>query len=244
MKKQNAILTIAGSDSSGGAGVQADIKTFEEFNEIGLSVITAITSQNPEKIISILNIPERFVKDQLQALFDYYEINYVKTGMLYSKETIDVILHFLKENEFNLIIDPIFWASSGSSLMKVETKESLMKNLVPKSMLITPNIPEAEEMVGYKIKDEESQLKAARDIKKSGVHAVLLKGGHLQLDPFHDILIEGDNVHKFTKRRMKVSVHGSGCRLSAAITSNLNKGLTLAESVEISERYIEKFFKK
>ena len=240
---KNAVLTIAGSDSSGGAGIQADIKTFEEFNEIGLSVITAITSQNPEKIISIHEVPASSVESQLTAVFDYYEIKYVKTGMLYSKENIEIILKFLSKYKFNLIIDPIFQASSGAVLLQEDAREVLLKKLVPKAYMITPNIPEAEAILPLKIRNLDSQILTARTLLESGVRSVLLKGGHLTEDPFHDILVIGNEVHKFPKKRISMSFHGSGCRLSAAITANLNKGLSLVDAVTMGEKYIEKLFR-
>ena len=242
--KPNAVLTIAGSDSSSGAGVQADIKTFQEFNEHGTCCISAVTCQNPDKIISILDMPIKIIRDQLTALFEYYDIQYVKTGMLYSKQAMEIILEFLLNYNFKLIIDPIFISSSGKELMKPDAKEFLINNLLSKAFLITPNIPEAEEILKTKIIDEVTQKEAAINIQKFGVYAVLVKGGHLQLNPFKDILVYNNELHEFPKQRTNISVHGSGCILSAAIVANLNKGLSLVESLNMAEKYVDKFFKK
>ena len=238
-QEKNAVLTIAGSDSSGGAGIQADIKTFKEFNEKGLSVITAITSQNPDKIISIQEID---IESQLTAVFDYYDIKFVKTGMLFSKNNVDIVLKFLSKYKFKLIIDPIFQASSGALLLKEDAREVLLKKLIPKAYMITPNIPEAEAILSIKITNLDSQISAAKALAKLGPHSVLLKGGHLTEDQFHDVLIIGDEIHKFLKKRVNKTMHGSGCRLSAAITANLNKGLSLVDAVTAAEKYIEKLF--
>jgi len=238
-EEKNAVLTIAGSDSSGGAGIQADIKTFEEFKEKGLSVITAITSQNPEQIISIQEVE---IESQLTAVFDYYDIKYVKTGMLYSQENIEIILKFLLKHKFNLIIDPIFQASSGAVLLKEDARDALLNKLMPKAYMITPNIPEAETILPMKIRNLDSQILAARSLLKSGSHSVLLKGGHSIEDPIHDVLVTRDELHKFPKKRVNKSFHGSGCRLSAAIVANLNKGMILVDAVTEAEKYLEKFF--
>lgn len=244
IEKPNAVLTIAGSDSSGGAGIQADIKTFQEFNEHGVCCVSAVTCQNPDKIASILDMPIKIIEDQLKVLFDYYNIKFAKTGMLYSKQNMEKVLEYLLKYNFKLIIDPIFKSSSGKELMKPDAKDFLIKELLPKAFLITPNIPEAEEILGTKIVDENSQKKAAMDIKNLGVQAVLLKGGHLNQKPFKDILVHDSEIHEFQKNRTNISVHGSGCILSAAIVANLNKGLSLVEAINMAEKYLDKFFKK
>ncbi|NHI91839.1 MAG: bifunctional hydroxymethylpyrimidine kinase/phosphomethylpyrimidine kinase [Candidatus Lokiarchaeota archaeon] len=243
-RKPNAVLSIAGSDSSSGAGIQADIKTFQDFNEHGVCCISAITCQNPDKIISILDIPLNIIRDQLNVLFDYYDIQYVKTGMLYSKQIVEYILKLLLIKNFKLVIDPIFKASSGKELMISDAKEFLIKELLPKAFLITPNIPEAEEILGSKISDYAAQKDAAMRIKKLGSYAVLLKGGHLKEDPLKDILVYENEIHEFQKKRKNISVHGSGCMLSAAIIANLNKGLSLLDSINMAEKYIDKKFVK
>ncbi len=241
-EKKNAVLTIAGSDSSGGAGIQADIKTFEEFNERGLSCITAITSQNPKKIIEIHEVPLNSVESQLTALFDYYQISFVKTGMLFSKDVIEVIEKFHNQYKFNLIIDPIFKSSSGTLLLKEDAREVLLKKLIPKAFMLTPNVIEAEIILSNKIYDLNSQVSSAKKLLKMGVHSVLLKGGHLTEDLFYDILIIGNEIYKFPKKRKNRSLHGSGCKLSAAIVANLNKGLSIFDAVSMAEKYIEKLF--
>ena len=244
-EKPSAVLTIAGSDSCSGAGIQADIKTFQVFNEHGVCCVNAITCQNPNKITSILNIPVKIIEEQLSILFEYYDIKYVKTGMLYTKETMEKTLDFLLKYKFKLVIDPIFKSSSGKELMEPDAKDFLIKKLLPKAFLITPNIPEAEEILGVHISDENSQKLAAFNIINLGINAVLLKGGHLKQDPFKDILALNDEIYEFPKRRTPdINVHGSGCILSAAIVANLNKGLSLLEAINMAEKYLDKFFKK
>lgn len=236
MKK---ILTIAGSDSSGGAGIQADLKTFSALGTFGMSVITAITAQNTQGVFAVENTTSSMVSAQIDAIFDDIEVDAVKVGMVSQTEIITVIAEKLKEyNAPNVVIDPVMISKSGYHLLEPEAKEALIKELVPLAFIVTPNIPEAEELTGMKITGYEEMEKAAIMIWKMGAKYVLIKGGHLTEDAT-DILYDGEDFHYYPSTRVKTkNTHGTGCTLSSAIAANLGKGKIISEAVRDAKKYI------
>ena len=236
MKK---VLTIAGSDCSGGAGIQADIKTMTVNGVYAMSVITALTAQNTTGVFDVLEVSGEFLKKQLDAVFEDIFPDAVKIGMLASTELIEVISERLKYYGVkNIVVDPVMVATSGSKLMKTEALSSLTKKLLPIADLVTPNIPEGEVLSGISIKNKEDMLKASKIIGDLYDCSVLLKGGHSEA--FADDLLYKDREHSWFlgSRAENPNTHGTGCTLSSAIASNLAKGFSLKESIKRSKDYV------
>ena len=232
-------LSIAGSDCSGGAGIQADIKTMTMNGVYAMSVITALTAQNTTGVRAILESTPDFLKQQIDAVFEDIYPDAVKIGMVASSELIHVIADRLKfYNAGNVVVDPVMVASAGSSLIKQEAVRTLLKELLPLSTLVTPNIPEAQVLSGRMIEDKEDMLAAAKWIGDRYHCAVLLKGGH-SINDANDLLYAGGEIRWFEGKRIdNPNTHGTGCTLSSAIASNLAKGFTLHESVQSAKEYI------
>ncbi|MGX8714693.1 MAG: bifunctional hydroxymethylpyrimidine kinase/phosphomethylpyrimidine kinase [Lachnospiraceae bacterium] len=232
-------LTIAGSDSSGGAGIQADLKTMTMNGVFAMSAITALTAQNTTGVRSIQEASPEFLKDQIDAVFEDIYPDAVKIGMVSSSELIRVIadrLRFYKAK--NVVVDPVMVATSGSALMKNDAVQTLIDELLPLAVLATPNIPEAEILSGMKIENEEDMTKAARKIGDTYHCAVLVKGGH-SINDANDLLYADGKLTWFEGKRIdNPNTHGTGCTLSSAIASNLAKGFTLSESVQRAKSYI------
>lgn len=237
--KLKTVLTIAGSDCSGGAGIQADLKTMIMNGVYGMSAITALTAQNTTGVKSILESTPDFLKDQLDAVFEDIYPDAVKIGMVASSELIHVIAARLRHyNASNIVVDPVMIASSGSSLMKTSAVQALIDELLPLSTLVTPNIPEAEVLSGISIKTKSDMITAARLIGDNYHCSVLLKGGHSINDANDLLYTNGESIWFEGKRINNPNTHGTGCTLSSAIASNLANGFTLAESVQRSKDYI------
>ena len=232
-------LTIAGSDSSGGAGIQADIKTMTMNGVYAMSAITALTAQNTLGVRAILDSPPDFLKEQLDAVFEDIYPDSIKIGMVSSSELIDVIAERLEfYNAKNIVVDPVMVATSGSALIKTDAIKRLTEKLLPMATLVTPNIPEAEVLADMKIEGEEDMIKAAELIEKNYGCSVLLKGGH-SINDANDLLCENGKIKWFKGKRIdNPNTHGTGCTLSSAIASNLAKGFPLAESVQRAKEYI------
>lgn len=232
-------LTIAGSDSSGGAGIQADIKTMITNGVYAMSVITALTAQNTTGVRSIEEASPKFVADQLDSVFEDIFPDAVKTGMLSSTEIIEVIGKKLREyGAKNIVIDPVMVATSGAKLIADEAIEALKTELFPLATVITPNIFEAEIISGLKIKDAKDMEVAAKEIYDKYGCSVLLKGGH-SINDANDLLYTDKKIHWFKGERIdNPNTHGTGCTLSSAIASNLAKGKDLVKSVETAKEYI------
>jgi hydroxymethylpyrimidine/phosphomethylpyrimidine kinase len=232
-------LTIAGSDSSGGAGIQADLKTFAANGVYGMSVITAVTAQNTQGVLAVEDISVEAVQKQLEAIFEDIEVDSVKIGMVSSSDTIDVIscqLH--KYHPDNIVVDPVMVSKNGYHLLQPEAVRVLVEKLFPLAMIATPNIPEAELIAGMEIKDLKDMEAAAAFIHKLGPKNVLLKGGHLS-DQATDILFDGEQYHYFKGERIPTKhTHGTGCTLAAAIAANLAKGFELAAAVKEAKEYL------
>ncbi|MCD6117508.1 bifunctional hydroxymethylpyrimidine kinase/phosphomethylpyrimidine kinase [bacterium] len=237
MKK---VLTIAGSDPSGGAGIQADLKTFSYFEVYGMSVITALTAQNSSEVDGIYNVVPDFVKMQLDSILKGAEIDAVKTGMLASSEIAETVSLWIKTSDIPfVVVDPVFVATSGSTLTESEAVRIFIEKIIPDSTLVTPNIPEAEKLSGLKISTPEDMKNAAEIIRKMGAGAVLVKGGHLE-SGITDILFDGSDFTAFNSERIRAkSTHGTGCTLSAAIAAGLALGNSLRQSVENGIAYVK-----
>ena len=237
--KMKTALSIAGSDSSGGAGIQADIKTMTMNGVYAMSAITALTAQNTLGVKAILDSTPEFLKEQLDAVFEDIFPDSVKIGMVSSSELIDVIADRLKfYNAKNIVVDPVMVATSGSALIKTDAIKTLVERLLPIATLVTPNIPEAEILSDIKISNKDDMIKAAEFIEKSYGCSVLLKGGH-SINDANDLLCENGRLAWFDGKRIdNPNTHGTGCTLSSAIASNLAKGLNLAESVKKAKEYI------
>ena len=238
MKKKTA-LTIAGSDCSGGAGIQADLKTMTMNGVYAMSAITALTAQNTTGVRGIQESTPDFLKQQLDAVFEDIYPDAVKIGMVASTELIRVIADRLRHyGAKNVVVDPVMVATSGAALMKTDAVETLIAELLPISTLVTPNIPEAEVLSGMKIEREEDMVAAAKKIGDNFHCAVLLKGGH-SINDANDLLYADGELTWFAGKRIpNPNTHGTGCTLSGAIAANLAKGFPLTESVRRAKRYI------
>jgi len=237
-------LTIAGSDGSAGAGIQADLKTFAAHKVYGTCVITAITAQNTMKITKIFKIPLDLIEAQLDVLFEDFAISALKTGMLPSTEIIDLVVDKIDGLNSPIIVDPIIKAGVGRDLIEKAAINKFISRLFPIAKLITPNIFEAESFSGIKIKSELDMRKSANKMIEKGANAVLIKGGHLNIPKIFDFLFLNDKTEKiFEKPRVQGQIrHGAGCILSAAITANLAKKYDLYEAVDRAEKYIDMIF--
>ena len=232
-------LSIAGSDSSGGAGIQADIKTMTMNGVFAMSAITALTAQNTVGVRSIMESTPEFLKDQIDAVFEDIFPDAVKIGMVSSAELIKVIAERLAYYKAkNVVIDPVMVATSGSELMKTDAVSVLIKELLPFATLVTPNIPEAEILSGQRVHTKEDMLSVAKYIGDSYGCAVLLKGGH-SLSDANDLLYSNGQFKWFYGKRIdNPNTHGTGCTLSSAIASNLAKGYDLESSIQGAKDYI------
>ena len=233
------VLSIAGSDCSGGAGIQADIKTMTLNGVYAMSAVTALTAQNTTGVRAIEEVSPDFLKAQLDAVFEDIYPDAVKIGMVASKELIISIAERLKHyNAGNIVVDPVMVATSGSALLKTDAIDALIKDLFPISSVITPNIPEAEVLSGMKILNEEDMVTAAKMIGLEKGCAVLIKGGH-SVNDATDILYSDGEISFFKGKRIdNPNTHGTGCTLSSAIASNLAKGYSMKESVKRAKDYI------
>ena len=232
-------LTIAGSDCSGGAGIQADLKTMTMNGVYAMSAITALTAQNTTGVRGIQESTPEFLQQQIDAVFEDIYPDAVKIGMVASTELIHVIAERLKYyHAKNIVVDPVMVATSGSALMKNDAVQTLVDELLPIATLVTPNIPEAQVLSGLTIETKEDMVTAAKQIGDNYHCAVLLKGGH-SINDANDLLYANEELVWFEGKRINnPNTHGTGCTLSSAIASNLAKGFTLADSVHRAKDYI------
>lgn len=239
------VLTIAGSDSSGGAGIQADLKTFAALGTYGMSCICALTAQNTKGVTMVTNTPVDMVRAQLAAIYDDIPPKAVKTGMLSTPEIVETVSDFLISAEKSpLVVDPVMVATSGAVLLEEAAIETYKKKLIPIATLITPNIPEAKVLSALPIENTEDMKKAAEKLMDYGCRAVLVKGGHLVEDA-KDILFDGNDFYSFIGERVETeNTHGTGCTLSSAIAAGMAKGLSLPEAVKEAKKYMEGAIKK
>ena len=232
-------LSIAGSDSSGGAGIQADIKTMTMNGVYAMSAITALTAQNTTGVRAIQEVSPAFLKAQIDAVFEDIFPDAVKIGMVASSDLIKVIAERLRFYEpGNIVVDPVMVATSGSSLMKTDAVKTLCQELLPLAMVVTPNIPEAQILAEQEIRDENDMLAAAKVIGDRYSCAVLLKGGHSVSDANDLLYVDDEFLWFYGKRIHNPNTHGTGCTLSSAIAANLAKGYGLEAAVERAKAYI------
>jgi len=232
------VLTIAGSDSGGGAGIQADLKTITVLGGFGMSVITALTAQNTLGVQGVYEVPEDFVEKQFDSVATDIGIDAAKTGMLANSRIIRVVSKKLRQYGINkLVVDPVMVAKGGAPLIVNEAKKSLIEELLPLALIITPNIPEAEELAKIKVSSIDDMKKSAEIICGLGAKNVVVKGGHLAGNPV-DILYDGKNFQEFTSERIDTkNTHGTGCTFSAAIATKLAEGKSVFEAVKTAKEY-------
>lgn len=234
-------LTIAGFDGSGGAGLQADLKTFSALGCYGMSVLTALPIQNTCGVRNCFNLPLTAIEEQLDAIFSDITPNVIKIGMLFNQEIVHLVAEFLAKQAQNIpiILDPVMVAKSGDYLLLPEAIDTLKQELIPQVTLITPNINEAQALSDMKIKAPDDMLKSAEVIHKLGNVNVLLKGGHLDGISCDDLLFTGSAQHWFKAPRIEtINTHGTGCTLSAAVAANLAHGNDLISSCQNAKDYL------
>jgi hydroxymethylpyrimidine/phosphomethylpyrimidine kinase len=233
-------LTIAGSDSGGGAGIQADLKTFAAHGVHGLSAIAALTAQHTRGVTAVHVPPGTFLRAQIDACFDDFRIGAVKLGMLANAEVIRAVADALEHHKpSHIVLDPVMVATSGARLLEADALDALRALLLPLAAILTPNIPEAELLLGHSIDDDAAADAAVVELLALGARAVLLKGGHLQgparmVDRYHD----GQKPAGFTHDRLDVEGHGTGCTLASAIAANLCRGMPLVDACEAATDYV------
>lgn len=221
------VMSIAGVDPSGGAGIFADIKTFQALGVYGTGIVTALTAQNPQKMYSLKSIETSYVEEQIDAILDTYNVEYIKTGMLYSTDIIKSVSKKIREYNLKAVVDPVMVATSGGELAKNDLSQNLLKYLLPKAILTTPNVSEAEKLTNIKITNEEEAKKACEKLGKTCNN--IITGGHL--NGINTINIDG-STSIFKQKLLKTdNLHGSGCNFSAAIVSYLSQKNDLKTSI-------------
>jgi hydroxymethylpyrimidine/phosphomethylpyrimidine kinase len=232
-------LTIAGSDSGGGAGIQADLKTFSAFRVYGASVLTAVTAQNSVGVHGIANLPPEFVARQLDAVLGDIGADAAKTGMLSTAAIIRAVADRLRAHRVErLVVDPVMIAKSGDPLLEPDARRALVEAILPLALVVTPNLPEAAALADFPVADLEQMEAAARRIHALGPAWVLVKGGHLKGEPI-DLLFDGRTVTRLTAERVPTPhTHGTGCTYSAAIAAGLARGAAVPEAVAEAKRYV------
>jgi hydroxymethylpyrimidine/phosphomethylpyrimidine kinase len=234
-------VTIAGSDSSGGAGIQADLKTFSALGVYGASVVAALTAQNTRGVSAIHDVPPDFITAQIDAVFSDLAVNAVKIGMLSTPAAIEAVAAGLQRHEqTNIVLDPVMVAATGARLLVPAAVQTLTRRLFPRARLITPNLPEAAALLDSDVAANEAEMHAqAGRLLDLGARAVLIKGGHASGAESVDLLVEPAGVARFAARRIATdNTHGSGCTLSAAIAAFLAKGVALADAVGAAKAFI------
>lgn len=232
-------LTIAGSDSGGGAGIQADLKTFAAFGVHGMSAITAVTAQNSVGVQGVQALSPEFIAQQFCSVFDDFGIDALKTGMLGNSDVVVKVAALVAEAGLSrLIVDPVMVSKSGANLLQPEAVDALRCSLLPLALVVTPNLPEAEALVGGKIASLSDMSQAARQIHALGAQWVVLKGGHAVGESVVDLLYDGEQVRTLESRRVHTAhTHGTGCTYSAAMTAMLARGATVPEAFAEAKRY-------
>ena len=241
MKPKSKVLIIAGSDSSGGAGIQADIKTVTALGSYAMTAVTAVTSQNTKGVKEITAIPIKNLKKQLIMVLDDIGANAIKIGMLHNTGVIKCVYKILKKYKIkNIVLDPVMIAKGGSCLISSNSIKYLKKLLIPLCNVVTPNIPEAEVLTGYSISNKTDMIKAAKKIINMGAKNVLLKGGHLKNKMIFDILVSKKKVKIFPKRKINTkNTHGTGCTLSSALATCLSQKKDIYKSCKVSLKYVD-----
>lgn len=234
-------LTIAGSDSGGGAGIQADLKTFSAFGVYGMSAVTALTAQNTVGVQEIQEVPAEFIRQQVESVMTDIGADAVKTGMLANEEVVKVVSEAIKSFHItNLVVDPVMVAKGGDPLLAESARQTIKELLIPLAEVITPNIFEAEALVGYKIEDLKTMQQAAKDLYELGCRWVVVKGGHLNLEgQAVDVVYNGsDYIFLKSARFDSQNTHGTGCTFASAIAASLAKNLPPLNAIKIAKEYI------
>ena len=243
-QQYHRVLTIAGSDSGGGAGIQADLKTFAANGCYGMSVVTALTAQNTKGVTGIYPIPPAFVSQQIEAVLTDIGADAVKIGMLYSAELIETVARQLKKHAVKkIVLDPVMVAQSGDKLLQDEAIDALCQNLMPLAMVITPNLPEAEVILGQKLLGIEEMKEGSKALARYGSRCVYLKGGHLKDNDSTDVLYLTDEDRFIILKGERIETrnnHGTGCTLSSAIASYLARGFAIEEAARKAKNYIHR----
>jgi len=241
LKPKSKVLIIAGSDSSGGAGIQADIKTVTALGSYAMTAVTAVTSQNTKGVKGIVAIPAKNLQQQATMVLEDIGTDTVKIGMLHNTSVIKCVHKILKKYKLkNVVLDPVMIAKGGAKLVNNNSIKYLKKLLLPLCTIVTPNIPEAEVLTGYSISKKEDMIKAAKKIISMGAKNVLLKGGHLKNKMIFDILVSKKEIKVFSKRKIKTkNTHGTGCTLSTALATCLSQKINIRKSCKISLAYVD-----
>lgn len=239
MSTLNKAMTIAGSDSGGGAGIQADLKTFASLGVYGTSALTAITAQNTLGVTEVFELPSAIVSAQIDAILSDIGTQATKTGMLFSSEIIKVVTGKVKQHSLhNLVVDPVMVAKGGDRLLREEAIEALVNLLIPLATVVTPNLPEAAVLVGRDVDSLEDAKQAAKDIVSMGAYSAVVKGGHLQGDAI-DVFYDGESLREFAAVRLDTkNTHGTGCTFASAITAGLATGISIEHAVEQAKEYV------
>ena len=234
-------MTIAGSDSGGGAGIQADLKTFAALGVYGTSVLTAITAQNTQRVAAVLELPPEMVAAQIDAVVSDIGADAVKTGMLSSAAIIEVVAEKVREYKLpNLVVDPVMVAKSGDRLLREDAVLALKEKLLPLALVVTPNLPEAEVLVGHAVDSFDDMRRAAEEVVALGATTVVIKGGHRE-GPAVDLFYDGRSFHEFAAARVDTnSTHGTGCTFASAIAAGLAKGSDVRGAVAMAKAYVTK----
>lgn len=239
VKRPPRALTIAGSDSGGGAGIQADLKTFAALGVYGMSAITAITAQNTKDVTAVHEVPPQIVVAQIEAVVGDIGVDAVKTGMLSSRPIIDSVADAIRRLRLTtLVVDPVMVSKSGARLLREDAVEALVKRIIPLATVVTPNVPEAEAITGMTIDTPQDARQAAARIVALGAKAAVVKGGHMSGEP-DDIYYDGVNYREFRGARIESkNTHGTGCTFASAIAAGLARGLAIEDAVGQAKRYV------
>jgi hydroxymethylpyrimidine/phosphomethylpyrimidine kinase len=234
------VLTIAGSDSGGGAGIQADIKSMSANGVFAMSVVTAVTAQNTEEVTDVFELPTSIVAAQIDAVFDDFDVAAVKTGMLSSAAIVEIVARMLKpQNVTNLVVDPVMISKSGHLLLKPDAINAIKGQLFPLALLVTPNIHEAQQLSGIEIKTLADARRAAKIIHGFGCKHVLIKGGHLPTDRATDLLYDGRFFNVFKGEFIDTPhTHGTGCTFASAIAAHLAQGKSVNDAIQAAKTYL------
>ena len=233
-------LTIAGSDSGGGAGIQADLKTFAAWGVYGTSAITALTAQNTVAVTAVHLVPPAIITAQIEAVISDIGCDAVKTGMLGTPELVDTVAAVLRRHHLpQIVVDPVMVAKSGDRLLNDDAVRAVITQLLPLARVVTPNIPEAEVLTGLTIRTTDDMHEAARRLAGLGAAAAVVKGGHLDGDTVVDVVFEGGQLHELVGPRVRSRhTHGTGCTMAASVAAQLARGVPLVEAVTAAKRYI------
>jgi hydroxymethylpyrimidine/phosphomethylpyrimidine kinase len=242
MNQQTQALTIAGSDSGGGAGIQADIKTMLAHGVFATSVVTAVTAQNTREVVGVFHLPVAMVESQLAAVFEDFDIHAAKTGMLASSQIVRAVADTPGIRKLDsLIVDPVMVSTGGEALLEDSAVEALRDHLLKRAFLVTPNVPEAEILAEMRIQSDDDVRKSARRIHELGCQNVLITGGHADFNRATDVLFDGQGFYSFSGRYLDTkNVHGTGCAFSAAITARLALGEPLLDAVSKAKAYVSR----